>query len=59
MNTPVLTLDEQHHIDNGAWFSKLSAPLRADSLARAQVRRLSDGEALASRGSPAAANRKS
>ncbi len=53
MNTPVLTLDEQHNIDSGAWFSKLSAPLRADILARAQVRRLADGEPLASRGAPA------
>ncbi len=53
MNTPVLTLDEQHHIDSGAWFSKLSAPLRSDILSRAQVRRLADGEPLASRGSPA------
>jgi CRP/FNR family transcriptional regulator, cyclic AMP receptor protein len=53
MNTPVLTLDEQRHIHNGAWFSKLSAPLRADILARAHVRRLADGEALATRGSAA------
>ena len=42
MNTPVLTLEEQHNIDSGSWFSKLSAPLRADILARSQVRRLAD-----------------
>ncbi len=53
MNTPVLTLDEQHNIDSGAWFSKLSTPLRADILSRARVRRLADAEPLASRGAPA------
>ena len=53
MNTPVLTLQERHHIDNGSWFSKLSAPLRADILACSRVRRLDDGEPLASRGTPA------
>ena len=53
MNTPVLTLQERHHIDHGSWFSKLSAPLRADILACSRVRRLDDGEALASRGTPA------
>ena len=53
MNTPVLTLEEQHNIDSGAWFSKLSALLRADILARSQVRRLADGEPLATRGTPA------
>ena len=53
MNTPVLTLEEQHNIDSGAWFSKLSAPLRADILARSQVRRMADGEPLATRGTPA------
>lgn len=53
MNTPVLTLEEQQNIDAGAWFSKLSAPLRSAILARARVRRLGDGEALATRGTPA------
>jgi CRP-like cAMP-binding protein len=53
MNTPVLTLEEQHNIDSGAWFSKLSAALRADILARSLVRRLADGEPLATRGTPA------
>jgi CRP-like cAMP-binding protein len=53
MNNPILTLDEQSHIDSGAWFSSLSANLRAAILSRAVVRRLPDGAPLASRGSPA------
>ena len=53
MSPPVLTLEEQQNIEAGAWFSKLSAALRADILARARVRHLSDGEALATRGAPA------
>ena len=53
MNTPVLTIDELHNIESGAWFSKLSQPLQRAILARAKVRRLADGEPLASRGSPA------
>ena len=53
MNTPVLTADEKHNIDTGAWFSKLSAGLREDILARATVRRLADSTALASRGAQA------
>ncbi len=53
MNTPVLTIEEQHHIDTGAWFSKLSSTLRSAILARARVRRLSDGEALGTRGTVA------
>ncbi|MBA3624731.1 MAG: Crp/Fnr family transcriptional regulator [Methylibium sp.] len=53
MNTPVLTIVEQHHIDSGPWFSKLSQTLRNAILARAQVRRLSDGAMLTSRGAPA------
>jgi CRP/FNR family transcriptional regulator, cyclic AMP receptor protein len=53
MKTPVLTLEEQQHIDQGAWFSKLSQPLRSSIMARAAVRRLTDGEPLATRGSPA------
>ena len=53
MNTPVLTADEKHNIDTGAWFSKLSAGLRDDILARATVRRLADSTALASRGAQA------
>jgi CRP-like cAMP-binding protein len=53
MNTPVLTIDERHNIEAGAWFSKLSAELRGAILARARVRRLEDGAPLASRGTPA------
>jgi CRP/FNR family cyclic AMP-dependent transcriptional regulator len=41
MNTPVLTIDERHNIESGAWFSKLSQPLRHAILSRAYVRRLS------------------
>ena len=53
MTNPVLTLDEQHNIDSGAWFSSLSPALRAGILARAVVRHLDDGAPLASRGAPA------
>jgi len=53
MNTPVLTLDEQHNIESGAWFSKLSPTLQRAILVRSQVRRLADGDPLASRGTPA------
>lgn len=53
MNTPVLTIDERHNIDSGAWFSSLSHTLRSAILARAQVRRLNDGAMLAARGTPA------
>jgi len=53
MTNPVLTLDEQHNIDSGAWFSSLSPALRAAILARAVVRHLGDGAPLASRGAPA------
>jgi CRP/FNR family cyclic AMP-dependent transcriptional regulator len=53
MNTPVLTIDERHNIEAGAWFSKLSQPLRKAILSRASVRRLADGAPLATRGSPA------
>ena len=53
MNTPVLTIDERHNIESGAWFSKLSPALQSAILAQARVRRLSDGDALATRGSPA------
>lgn len=50
MPHPALTLDEQQHVDNGPWFSKLSAALRADILGRALVRRLTDGALLTARG---------
>ncbi len=53
MNTPVLTIDELHNIESGAWFSKLSSTLQHDILSRARVRRLTDGAALATRGSAA------
>ena len=53
MNTPVLTIEERQNIESGAWFSKLSQPLRHAILSRAYVRRLSDGGPLASRGTPA------
>ncbi|MBX3637227.1 MAG: Crp/Fnr family transcriptional regulator [Rubrivivax sp.] len=53
MNTPVPTIDELHNIESGPWFSKLSPALRSAILARATVRRLTDGDALAARGTPA------
>jgi CRP-like cAMP-binding protein len=53
MTHPILTIDEQHNIDAGAWFSKLSSTLRSAILDRAHVRRLADGDSLATRGSPA------
>lgn len=53
MNTPVLTIEELQQIEAGAWFSKLSPTLRSAILARAVVRRLADGEAMATRGAPA------
>ena len=53
MHHPVLTLDEQQHIDTGPWFSKLSPALRQAILARATVRRVPDGLMLTSRGAQA------
>jgi CRP-like cAMP-binding protein len=53
MHTPVPTAEEQHNIASGAWFGKLTPSLRQAILDRAHVRRLSDGKALATRGSPA------
>ncbi|MCH7344130.1 Crp/Fnr family transcriptional regulator [Pelomonas sp. CA6] len=53
MNSSVLTISERNNIDSGPWFSKLSLPLRSDILARATVRRLSDGGMLTCRGEPA------
>ena len=53
MNTPVLTIDERNNIESGAWFNKLSPALQGAILAQARVRRLADGDALATRGSPA------
>ena len=53
MNIPVLSHEERHNIETGAWFAKLSLSLRQAILSRAYVRRLSDGSPLASRGMPA------
>ena len=53
MNTPVPTIEELHNIESGAWFCKLTPSLRHAILNRASVRRLADGKALATRGSPA------
>lgn len=53
MNSSVLTISERNNIESGPWFSKLSLPLRSDILARATVRRLSDGALMSVRGEPA------
>jgi CRP-like cAMP-binding protein len=53
MDPAVLTAVVRRNIVNGSWFSKLSAPLRADILARAGVRRLADGAMLSARGAAA------
>jgi CRP-like cAMP-binding protein len=54
MRSPTaLTAEEQHEIDTGAWFSRLSQSLRDDILARAIVKRYADEAPLASRGGPA------
>ena len=53
MPHPDLTAQEQRSVEHGAWFGKLSAPLRADILARAQVRRLPDGGLVSVRGATA------
>ena len=50
MSSLVLTPEERQSIETGAWFAKLSPELREAILARAFVRRLSDGAMLASRG---------
>jgi CRP-like cAMP-binding protein len=49
----VLTPEERQNIDQGAWFSRLSLPLKEAILSRAIVRRLADGSPLAARGSEA------
>ena len=54
MPIPALSIVERHNIDNGSWFAKLSPTLRQAILDAAQVRRLGDGELVASRGAPAA-----
>ncbi|MBO9685693.1 Crp/Fnr family transcriptional regulator [Roseateles chitosanitabidus] len=53
MNSSVLTISERNNIESGPWFSKLSLPLRSDILARATVRRLTDGALMSVRGEPA------
>ncbi len=53
MNASTLSVEERRNIDSGAWFAKLSAPLREAILARAIVRRLKDGAPLATRGGAA------
>ena len=53
MSNAVLTLAELQNVESGSWFSKLSPTLRAAILARAVVRRLADGDALAARGTAA------
>jgi CRP/FNR family transcriptional regulator, cyclic AMP receptor protein len=53
MPAPALSIAEQHNIDNGSWFAKLSPPLRQAILDAAQLRRLHDGEMMAARGAPA------
>jgi CRP/FNR family transcriptional regulator, cyclic AMP receptor protein len=53
MNSPALTSAEKLTIEAGSWFSTLSPALRQAILARALVRRLSDGALLTSRGAPA------
>jgi CRP/FNR family transcriptional regulator, cyclic AMP receptor protein len=53
MSMPALTLSEQHNIDNGPWFSKLSPALRRDILERTTARRLADGQLAGTRGAAA------
>jgi CRP/FNR family transcriptional regulator, cyclic AMP receptor protein len=53
MNSPALTSVEKSTIEAGSWFSTLSPALRQAILARALVRRLTDGALLTSRGAPA------
>ncbi|MCE2914753.1 MAG: Crp/Fnr family transcriptional regulator [Rubrivivax sp.] len=53
MTTPLLSIDEKHNIESGAWFSSLSPALRAAILAVAGVRRIADGAPLAARGAQA------
>jgi len=53
MKSPALTIEEQHHIDSGAWFSRLSAGLRDDILSRSVIKRYADAAPLGRRGGPA------
>jgi CRP/FNR family cyclic AMP-dependent transcriptional regulator len=53
MNAATLSAEERRNIDTGAWFARLSQPLRDDILQRSSVRRLADGATLTSRGASA------
>jgi len=53
MSVELLTAEDRAHIEAGAWFSRLSQPLREAILERAVVRRLADGALLSARGAPA------
>ena len=53
MNSPALTSTEKSTIEAGSWFTTLSPALRQAILARALVRRLTDGALMTSRGAPA------
>ena len=53
MNSPALTSIETSNIEAGSWFSTLTPALRQAIMARAAVRRLSDGALMSSRGAPA------
>lgn len=53
MDISVLTVTERQSIDEGPWFSKLSAGLRQAIFQRAGIRRVADGATLAMRGSVA------
>jgi CRP/FNR family transcriptional regulator, cyclic AMP receptor protein len=53
MPTPALSIAERNNIDTGSWFAKLSPTLRQAILDCSHVRRLQDGELMASRGAPA------
>ena len=53
MNSPALTSIEKSNIEAGSWFSTLTPALRQAILARASIRRLTDGALMSSRGAPA------
>ena len=53
MNSPALTSIEKSNIEAGSWFSTLTPALRLAILARASIRRLTDGALMSSRGAPA------
>lgn len=54
MTISTLLPPERAAVDAGRWFASLSAPLREDILACAQVRRLPNDTLLSARGEPAA-----